>query len=86
MLRRAREAKMLDKNSIEEVLVVLAKLWAVKVSGKWRLTEISKKLRTLFEKLKIAFSVEADLVIKKGGALDLFAAPDKSQERAGSLI
>ena len=46
----------------------LAKLRAVKVGGKWRLTEISKKQRTLFEKLKIGVPVEASLVIKKGGA------------------
>ena len=45
----------------------LAKLRAVNVGGKWRLTEISKKQRTIFEKLKIAIPIEANLVIKKGG-------------------
>jgi hypothetical protein len=31
----------------------LAKLRAAKVGGKWRLTEISKKQRTILEKMKI---------------------------------
>ncbi len=67
LLRRARDAELLDKNSIEEILMELAKLRAVKVGGKWRLTEVSKKQRTIFEKLKTAIPVEANLVIKKGG-------------------
>jgi transposase len=67
LLRRARDAKLLDKNSIEELLMELAKLRAVKVGEKWRLTEVSKKQRTIFEKLKTAIPVEASLVIKKGG-------------------
>ncbi len=42
LLRKARDAELLDKNSIEEILMELTKLRAVKVGGKWRLTEISK--------------------------------------------
>ena len=45
----------------------LAKLRAVKVGGKWRLTEISKKQRTILEKMGIGIPVDAILVIKKGG-------------------
>jgi transposase len=67
LLRIAREAELLDKKSIEEILMELAKLRAVKVGGKWRLTEISKKQRTILEKMKIAIPVEPSLVIKKGG-------------------
>ena len=67
LLRRARDAGLLDKKSIEEIIMELAKLRAVKVGGKWRLTEISKKQRTIFEKLEIGVPVEANLVIKKGG-------------------
>jgi transposase len=67
LIRRARDAMLLDKNSIEEILMELAKLRAVKVGGKWRMTEISKKQRTIFEKLKTAIPIEANLVIKKGG-------------------
>lgn len=47
LLRRARNAKLLEKSSIEEILLELAKIRAVKVGGKWRLTEISKKNREL---------------------------------------
>ena len=43
LLQKARDAKLLDKSSIEEILMELAKLRAVKVGGKWRLTEITKK-------------------------------------------
>jgi hypothetical protein len=47
LLRKARDLGLLDKKSIEDILVELAKLRAVKVGGKWRLTEISKKQRTI---------------------------------------
>jgi len=67
LLRRARNAKLLEKSSIEEILMELAKIRAVKVGGKWRLTEISKKQRIIFEKMKIGVPVEANMVIKKAG-------------------
>lgn len=67
LLRRARDAELLDKNSIEDILMELAKLRAVKVGGKWRLTEISRIQRTTFEKFKIGIPAESNLVIKKGG-------------------
>ncbi len=67
LLRRAREAELLDKKSIEEILMELAKLRAAKVGGKWKLTEISKKQRTIMEKMNIEIPVDASLVIKKGG-------------------
>jgi hypothetical protein len=68
LLQRAREAELLDKKSNEDILMELAKLRAVKVGGKWRLTEISKKQRTILEKMKIGIPIEANLVIKKSGA------------------
>jgi hypothetical protein len=40
---------------------------AVKDGGKWRLMEISKKQRTILEKMKVAIPVEANLVIKNSG-------------------
>jgi transposase len=67
LLRRARDAELLDKKSIEEILMEFAKLRAVKVGGKWRLTEISKKQRNIFKKFKIGTPSEANLVIKKDG-------------------
>ena len=51
----------------EEILMELAKLRGVKVGEKWRLTEITKKQRTIFEKMEIGIPVEASMVIKKGG-------------------
>ena len=42
LLRMARDSELLDKKSIEEIRLELAKLRAVKVGGNWRLTEISK--------------------------------------------
>ena len=67
LLRKAKDSELLDKKSIEEILLELAKLRAVKVGGKWRLTEISKKQRTILEKMKIGIPVEANLVIKRAG-------------------
>ena len=67
LLRRARNAKLLEKSSIEEILMELAKIRAVNVGGKWRLTEISKKQRTILEKMEISIPVEANMVIKRGG-------------------
>jgi hypothetical protein len=49
LLRRARDAELLDKKSIEEIIMELAKLRAVKVGDKWKLTEISKKQRTILK-------------------------------------
>ena len=67
LLRRAREAKLLDKKSIEEILMELATLRAVKIGGKWRITEISKKQRMILEKMGIGIPIDANLVIKKVG-------------------
>ena len=67
LLRKARDAELLDKRSIEEIIMELAKLRAVKIGDKWKLTEISKKQRTILEKMKIGIPIEANLVIKKGG-------------------
>jgi len=58
---------LLDKKSIEEILMELAELRAVKVGGKWKLTDISKKQRIILEKIKIEIPIEASLVIKKAG-------------------
>ncbi len=52
-------------NSIEDILMKLAKHWAVKVGRKWRLTEVSKKQRTIFEKMRVGIPIETNLVIKK---------------------
>jgi hypothetical protein len=58
---------LLEKSSIEEIIMEMAKVRAVKVGGLWRLTEISKKQRTILEKMEISVPVEANMVIKRGG-------------------
>jgi len=50
----------------------LTRIRAVEVGGKWWLTDISKKQRTIFEKLKIGNPLGANLVIKKGGVQALY--------------
>jgi transposase len=67
LLQKARDAELLEKRSIEEIIMELAKLRAVKVGNKWKLTEITKKQRTILEKMKIGIPVEPNLVIKKAG-------------------
>ena len=68
LLLWVREAKLLDKISIEEILMELSKLRAVKVGGKWMLTEVSKKQRMILEKMEFGVHVEANMVIKIDGA------------------
>ena len=53
LLQKMKTARLLDKSSIEEVLMELAKIRAVKIVKAWRLTEISRKERTNFEKMEI---------------------------------
>jgi len=63
LLRKARTRSCLIKIHRRDSLGT-GKAQAVKVGGKWRLTEISKKQRTILEKMKIGIPVEANLVIK----------------------
>jgi transposase len=67
LLRRMKTAGLLDRSSIEEVLMELAKIRAVKIGRVWRLTEISKKERTIFEKMEIGVPIDASIVIKQAG-------------------
>jgi transposase len=67
LLRRARNGKILEKSSVEEIIMEMAKVRAVKVGGLWRLTEISKKQRTILKKMDIGVPAEANMVIKRGG-------------------
>jgi transposase len=67
LLQRSRNAGLLDKSSIEEIIMELSKLRAVKIGTVWRLTEISKRQRTILEKLGIGIPIDANLVTKVGG-------------------
>jgi hypothetical protein len=53
--RKARDSELLDKKSIEEILLELAKLRAVKVGGKWRLTESSKNRERFWRRRRLEF-------------------------------
>jgi transposase len=58
LLQKARDAELLGKNSIDDILLELAKLRAVKIGGVWKLTEITKKERIVLEKLGISIPIE----------------------------
>ncbi len=68
LLQRARKAKLLEKSSVEEILREMSKLRAVNIGNTWKLTEITKKQRTILEKMKITIPLTPEnLVIKTGG-------------------
>jgi transposase len=58
LLQKARDAELLGKNSIDDILLDLAKLRAVKIGGVWKLTEITKKERIVLEKMGISIPIE----------------------------
>lgn len=58
LLNRARECGLLEKQSVEDILLELGKLRAVHIGGTWRLAEVSKKQRTIIEKMGISVPVE----------------------------
>jgi len=57
LLKAALPGGLLEKRSIEEILMDLAKLRAVQVGGKRRLTEVTKSQRTTLEKLGVRVPV-----------------------------
>lgn len=68
LLQKARNAELLGKNSIEDILLDLGKLRAVNIGGAWKLTEITKRERTVLEKIGVAIPIEPrNMVIKKAG-------------------
>ena len=58
LLQKARKAGLLGKNSIDDILLDLAKLRAVKIGSVWKLTEITKKQRIVLEKMGVSIPVE----------------------------
>jgi transposase len=58
LLRKAREAGLLDKRSVEDILLEMGKLRTVKVGGIWRLTEITKRIRMILEKIGVQVPIE----------------------------
>lgn len=57
LVERARAGGLLEKQSIEEILLDLAKLRAVSIGGQWRLSEITKRQRTNLEKLGVGVPI-----------------------------
>lgn len=53
MMRRAAEAKLLDKRWIDDMLLELAKLKVTKIGETWRLNEVTKKQRDLLVALGV---------------------------------
>lgn len=57
LMNRARDAGLLEKRSVTDILLELGKLRAVNIGGKWRLSEVTKKQRTIFENLEVSIPV-----------------------------
>jgi len=57
LLNRAREAGLLARQSVDDILFEMAKVRAVSTGGRWMLTEVPKKARVSLEKLKIPVPV-----------------------------
>jgi transposase len=59
LLNLLRKGGVLEKRSVEEVMTEAGKLRAVLIGEKWRLTEVTKTQREIFEKLGINTPVQA---------------------------
>ncbi|MHA1807434.1 MAG: hypothetical protein ACTSX2_07640 [Candidatus Thorarchaeota archaeon] len=49
LLQRAKEAGLLKKQSVEDILREIGKLRAMRIGEEWRLTEITKNQRTMMK-------------------------------------
>lgn len=67
LLQRAMKAKLLNKASLEDIVLELTKLRVVQIGSSLKLTEVTKRQRTILEKMNIAVPVAPSLVIKSGG-------------------
>ena len=67
LLQRALAAKLLERSSIEDIVLEMSKLRVVQIGSSLKLSEITKKNRTILEKMGIAVPIEPDLVIKSAG-------------------
>lgn len=67
LMQKAQKAKLLEKSSTVDLLLEMQKLRAVQIGRVWKLTEVTKRQRTILERLGISIPVEPNLVIKKPG-------------------
>jgi len=59
LMNRARDARLLEKQSVSDILLEMSKLRAVHIGGKWRLSEITRKQRTILEALEISLPLDS---------------------------
>ena len=52
---RLREAELLDKYSPKDIIELSKTVYQMRIRGEWHLSEVTVKLRKLFEKLKIGY-------------------------------
>jgi transposase len=57
LLNRAREAGLLARQSVDDILAELGRVRAVSTGGRWMLTEVPKKARVALQKLRIPVPV-----------------------------
>ncbi len=67
LVQKARKAKLLEKNSTTDLLLEMQKLRAVHIGNVWKLTEVTKRQRTILEKMGISIPLTPSLVIKNSG-------------------
>jgi hypothetical protein len=59
--------KLLEKSSTVDLLLEMQKLRAVQIGKVWKLTEVTKRQRTILERLGISVPFGPNLVIKNSG-------------------
>lgn len=62
LLNRAKDAGLLEKGSVDDLLFEMEKLRVVNIGNVWRLSEVSKKQRVILEKLGMGVPVEPLIV------------------------
>lgn len=65
LMQRARAAKLLDRSSLEDIVLEMTKLRVVQVGSTLKLSEVTKKQRTILEKMSLVVPVKPDLVFNK---------------------
>ncbi len=67
LLQRALAAKLLERSSLEDIVLEMTKLRVVQIGSSLKLSEVTEKNRTILERLQMTVPVKPDLVIKSAG-------------------
>ena len=67
LLQRALAANLLDKSSLEDLILEMTKLRVILTGSSLKFSEVTKKHRTILEKMGVAVPVKPNLVIKSPG-------------------